>query len=66
MLYLFLSEKDIPSHYLDEQRYAKQASSSGGTVSISIFYHFPDVITTRKVFNIRMLNADNLRKEFSD
>lgn len=26
----FLQEKDIPSHFLDEERYSKQASSSGG------------------------------------
>ncbi|PON47238.1 Ubiquitin [Parasponia andersonii] len=29
----FLQEKDIPSHFLDEQRYAKEASSSGAPVS---------------------------------
>ncbi|POO02873.1 Ubiquitin [Trema orientale] len=29
----FLQEKDIPSHFLDEQRYAKEASGSGAPVS---------------------------------
>ncbi|GLU23981.1 hypothetical protein SLE2022_399550 [Rubroshorea leprosula] len=28
----FLQEKDIPSHFLDEERYSKQASSSGTAV----------------------------------
>uniref|UniRef100_A0A7N0TZ07 DNA damage-inducible protein 1 n=1 Tax=Kalanchoe fedtschenkoi TaxID=63787 RepID=A0A7N0TZ07_KALFE len=31
----FLQEKDIPSHYLDEERYAKQASGSGAPVASS-------------------------------
>ncbi|KAK9209975.1 hypothetical protein WN944_002344 [Citrus x changshan-huyou] len=29
----FLQEKDIPSHFLDEERYSKQASSSGTAVT---------------------------------
>lgn len=29
----FLHEKDIPSHFLDEERYSKQASSSGTAVT---------------------------------
>ncbi|CAM8900768.1 unnamed protein product [Rhodiola kirilowii] len=31
----FLQEKDIPSHYLDEERYSKQASGSGAVVASS-------------------------------
>lgn len=29
-------EKDIPSHFLDEERYSKQASSSGTAVSLHL------------------------------
>lgn len=31
-----ISEKDIPSQFLDEERYAKEASSSGAQVSIPL------------------------------
>ncbi|RZB51056.1 DNA damage-inducible protein 1 isoform B [Glycine soja] len=36
----FLQEKDIPSRFLDEEKYAKEASGSGGQVSILLIISF--------------------------
>ena len=38
--WLSCSEKDIPSRFLDEEKYAKEASGSGGQVSILLIISF--------------------------
>lgn len=40
--YALFSEKDIPSHFLDEERNSKQASSSVAPVSILSLHAFPE------------------------
>ncbi|XP_039032943.1 protein DNA-DAMAGE INDUCIBLE 1-like isoform X1 [Hibiscus syriacus] len=42
----FLQEKDIPSRFLNEERHAKQASSSEASVSLLVLLSAPNNINT--------------------